>query len=180
MMQLAHTKTSLSNPSRTTRTRNSMCQASKEVVAGGAGGAGGRGAGGMGQGGDRCKGRGGGRFDGRGRGRGGDCKQKDGGNGDVEDGHYSLQEHAELNSDQKSMLKTLRLARKDKQDTRSTAQLLTQIGSLDSKHLKQKKAETRMTKMLVTPTATTTPSRSPSHHVMVHSDSRHQRLPLNE
>jgi hypothetical protein len=42
-------------------------------------------------------------------------------------------EHAELNSEQKSKLKSLRLAREDKQDTQSTAQLLTKISALEKR-----------------------------------------------
>jgi hypothetical protein len=101
---------------------------------GGGGGGGGRGRGG-GRYGDR-KGRGGGRG-GRGGGRGGG-KGKGGGDGkkrkyEVEERHYSPTEYADLTSDQKSKLRTLRLARDnpENKDTRSMAQLLTKIASLE-------------------------------------------------
>jgi hypothetical protein len=104
----------------------------------GGGGGGGGAHGGRGRGGGRYndrQGRGGGR--GRGRGRGSDYKRKrhggGGGGGDVEDRHCSPSECAELNSEQKSKLKSLRLAREDKQDTRSTAQLLTKTSALEKR-----------------------------------------------
>jgi hypothetical protein len=97
---------------------------------GGAGGGEGRGRGSGRYGG---RGRGGGRGGGRGRGRGGDRKRKGGSGGDVEDRHYSPAEYAELNSEQKTKLKALRIARDDKQDTRSTAQLLTKLAALEKK-----------------------------------------------
>jgi hypothetical protein len=90
---------------------------------------GGRGRGGGGRG--RGRGRGGGR--GYGRGRGGDRKRKHGSGGDVEDRHYSPAEYVELSSEQKSQLRSLRLAREDKQDTRSAAQLLTKMAALEKK-----------------------------------------------
>jgi hypothetical protein len=92
-----------------------------------------------GRGGGRCGGRGGGqgrgRGSGRGRGRGrGDVKQKRGGNqGDVKDRHYSPSEHAELDSEQKTKLQSLRVAceggAKDTKDsdTRQAAQMLTKL-----------------------------------------------------
>ena len=91
--------------------------------------------GGRGRGGGRYGGRGRGRGHGRGhgRGRGGDRKRKHGSGGDVEDRHYSPAEYAELTSEHKSQLRSLRLAREDKQDTRSAAQLLTKIAALEKK-----------------------------------------------
>jgi hypothetical protein len=89
--------------------------------------------GGRGCGGGRCGGRGGGRGRGRGRGRG-DFKRKRGGNqGDVEDQHCSPSEHAELNSEQKTKLRSLRAAReggaKDTKDSdaRQAAHILTKL-----------------------------------------------------
>jgi hypothetical protein len=101
---------------------------------GGAGSGGGRGRGGgrFNDRGGRGGGRGAGRFGGRGRGRGGDRKRKyNSGGGNVEDRHYSPHEYAELNSDQKSKLRSLRLARDGKDDTRQASQLLTKIADLE-------------------------------------------------
>jgi hypothetical protein len=93
---------------------------------GGAGGGGERGRGG-GRHNDR-RGRGGGR--GGGRGRGADRKHKHHGGGeDTEDRHCSPAERAKLNSDQKSELKAIHTTREDKQDARSTAQLLTKMAA---------------------------------------------------
>jgi hypothetical protein len=91
-------------------------------------GGGGRGAGGGSARGRGGRGRGGGRGAEGGRGRGGGNKRKhhpSGGGGNVEDRHYSPQEYAELNPEQKSKLRSLRLSRDGKQDTRQMSQLLT-------------------------------------------------------
>jgi hypothetical protein len=101
---------------------------------GGAGSGGGRGRSG-GWYGRRGRGRGGGRGDGRGRGGDRKRKRKQGSGGDVKDHHYSPAEYAELNSEQKSKLKLLCIAREDKQDTISTAQLLTKIATLEKRVL---------------------------------------------
>jgi hypothetical protein len=97
-------------------------------VSGFEGGGGDRGRG-RGRGGGRDGGRGAGR--GRGRGRGGrDFKRKrhdGGGNGDVQDRQYSPKEYAELSSEQKSQLKTLRDARNGDNSTWQAAQLLTRL-----------------------------------------------------
>jgi hypothetical protein len=99
----------------------------------GGGGDGGQARGGRGRGGGRYNGRGGGRGGRGGRGgggRGGGHKRKHAGNGgDVQDRHYSPKEYAELSSDQKSQLKTLRTARNgnNASDSRQAAQLLTRL-----------------------------------------------------
>ena len=99
---------------------------------GGGNSSGGRGKGGGGRYNDR-KGRGGGRGGGRGRGRGnGDRKRKSSG-GDVEDRHYSPAEYGELTSDQKSQLRSLRIARDGAADTKSAASLKAQIACLEAK-----------------------------------------------
>jgi hypothetical protein len=97
----------------------------------GQGGSGAGHGGGGGRGGGRCGGQGGGRSRGRGR---GDFKRKRGGNqDDVEDRHYSPSEHAELDSEQKTKLRSVRVAReggaKDTKDsdTREVAQMLTKL-----------------------------------------------------
>ena len=105
-------------------------------VSGFEGGGGGSGGGGRGKGGGKYydkKGRGGGRGGGgRGRGKGGgDRKRKQG--GDVEDRHYSPAEYAELNSDQKSKLRSLRIARDAAPDTKSAAAIMAQIACLEAK-----------------------------------------------
>ena len=83
---------------------------------------GGRG-GGKGRGRDEGSGRGGG------QGRDRKCKQ----GGDVEDQHYSPAEYGDLNSEQKTKLRSLRIAWDTSTDTKSTAQLLAQIASLEAK-----------------------------------------------
>ena len=89
-----------------------------------------------GRGGGRNNGRGGGR--GRGRGGGGgrggnrnkDRKRK---GGEVEDRHYSPTEYGELNVEQKTKLRELRIARDASTDPKSTATIMAKIASLEAR-----------------------------------------------